>query len=116
MQNVDEEVNFDVSESIVIIGFGQMGQVLANFLSTPLVSGVDSDLVGWPYIGFDLNPAVVKVLNRDFIRNWLGLFFLNMFVGFCGRNQGNKVSRYCMEMDLGHRFCSLQVFHLLKQS
>lgn len=84
-------MNYDVSESIVIIGFGQMGQVkvilffffpciekvvlsglvsysvdmilqvLANFLSTPLVSGVDSDLVGWPYIGFDLNPAVVKV-------------------------------------------------------
>nr|UNQ45078.1 K+ efflux antiporter 3 [Olimarabidopsis pumila] len=57
-ERIDEEVNFDVSESIVIIGFGQMGQVLANFLSTPLVS--DSDLVGWPYIGFDLNPAVVK--------------------------------------------------------
>uniref|UniRef100_A0A1J3D1N1 K(+) efflux antiporter 3, chloroplastic n=1 Tax=Noccaea caerulescens TaxID=107243 RepID=A0A1J3D1N1_NOCCA len=55
---IAEDVNFDVSESIVIIGFGQMGQVLANFLSTPLVS--DSDLVGWPYIGFDLNPAVVK--------------------------------------------------------
>ncbi|EOA20009.1 hypothetical protein CARUB_v10000273mg [Capsella rubella] len=55
---IGEDVNFDVSESIVIIGFGQMGQVLANFLSTPLVS--DSDLVGWPYIGFDLNPAVVK--------------------------------------------------------
>lgn len=27
MQNVDEEVNFDVSESVVIVGFGQMGQV-----------------------------------------------------------------------------------------
>lgn len=36
--------------------------MLANFLSTPLVSGVDSDLVGWPYIGFDFNPAVVKVV------------------------------------------------------
>ncbi|VVB15989.1 unnamed protein product [Arabis nemorensis] len=35
-------------------------EVLANFLSTSLVSGVDSDLVGWPYIGFDLNPSVVK--------------------------------------------------------
>lgn len=88
LQNEDEEVNFDVSESIVIIGFGQMGQVkslslsisflgkkswscgfiqvLANFLSTPLVSGVDSDLVGWPYIGFDLNPAVVKVWKHSF--------------------------------------------------
>ncbi|KAJ4876423.1 hypothetical protein Rs2_41441 [Raphanus sativus] len=64
-ENVDEEVNFDVSESIVIIGFGQMGQVLANFLSTPLVSGVDSDLVGWPYIGFDLNPAVVKESRKQ---------------------------------------------------
>ncbi|RID45473.1 hypothetical protein BRARA_I02200 [Brassica rapa] len=64
-ENEDEEVNFDVSESIVIIGFGQMGQVLANFLSTPLVSGVDSDLVGWPYIGFDLNPAVVKESRKQ---------------------------------------------------
>ncbi|VVB07812.1 unnamed protein product [Arabis nemorensis] len=60
VEKLDENVNYDVSESIVIIGFGQMGQVLANFLSTPLVSGVDSDLVGWPYIGFDLNPSVVK--------------------------------------------------------
>ncbi|KFK30993.1 hypothetical protein AALP_AA6G054600 [Arabis alpina] len=59
-ERIVENVNYDVSESIVIIGFGQMGQVLANFLSTPLVSGMDSDLVGWPYIGFDLNPAVVK--------------------------------------------------------
>ncbi|ESQ38115.1 hypothetical protein EUTSA_v10028445mg [Eutrema salsugineum] len=59
-ERIGEDVNYDVSESIVIIGFGQMGQVLANFLSTPLVSGVDSDLVGWPYIGFDLNPSVVK--------------------------------------------------------
>ncbi|XP_010455787.1 PREDICTED: K(+) efflux antiporter 3, chloroplastic-like [Camelina sativa] len=60
---IGEDVNFDVSESIVIIGFGQMGQVLANFLSTPLVS--DSDLVGWPYIGFDLNPAVVKESRKQ---------------------------------------------------
>ncbi|CAA7054175.1 unnamed protein product [Microthlaspi erraticum] len=60
---IPEDVNFDVSESIVIIGFGQMGQVLANFLSTPLVS--DSDLVGWPYIGFDLNPAVVKESRKQ---------------------------------------------------
>lgn len=64
-ENVDEEVNFDVSESVVIVGFGQMGQVLANFLSTPLVSGVDSDLVGWPYIGFDFNPAVVKESRKQ---------------------------------------------------
>ncbi|CAH2071646.1 unnamed protein product [Thlaspi arvense] len=62
---IEEDVNYDVSESIVIIGFGQMGQVLANFLSTPLVSGVDSDLVGWPYIGFDLNPAVVKESRKQ---------------------------------------------------
>lgn len=36
-------------------------QVLANFLSTPLASGLDGDLIGWPYVAFDLNPSVVKV-------------------------------------------------------
>lgn len=36
-------------------------QVLANFLSTPLASGLDTDMVGWPYVAFDLNPSVVKV-------------------------------------------------------
>lgn len=36
-------------------------QVLANFLSTPLASGLDGDAMGWPYVAFDLNPGVVKV-------------------------------------------------------
>ncbi|XP_065870634.1 K(+) efflux antiporter 3, chloroplastic [Euphorbia lathyris] len=52
--------NFDSSEPVVILGFGQMGQVLANFLSAPLTAGVDADLSGWPYVAFDLNPSVVK--------------------------------------------------------
>lgn len=55
-----ELVSFDGSEPVVIVGFGQMGQVLANFLSTPLASGIDSEPVGWPYVAFDLNPSVVK--------------------------------------------------------
>lgn len=36
-------------------------QVLANFLSTPLASGVDGDFMGLHYVAFDLNPSVVKV-------------------------------------------------------
>ncbi|KAJ7968354.1 K(+) efflux antiporter chloroplastic-like [Quillaja saponaria] len=55
-----ETVDFNASEPVVILGFGQMGQVLANFLSTPLASGGDSDSVGWPYVGFDLDLKVVK--------------------------------------------------------
>ncbi|KAJ8764789.1 hypothetical protein K2173_009194 [Erythroxylum novogranatense] len=55
-----EMVNFNIREPIVILGFDQMGQVLANFLSTPLASGGDGDNPGWPYVAFDLNPSVVK--------------------------------------------------------
>ncbi|XP_031390985.1 K(+) efflux antiporter 3, chloroplastic isoform X1 [Punica granatum] len=62
-QNV-EAVNFDAREPVVILGFGQMGQVLANFLSAPLASGIDGDLSGWPYIAFDLNPSVVKASRK----------------------------------------------------
>ncbi|KAA8545699.1 hypothetical protein F0562_020850 [Nyssa sinensis] len=57
-------VNFDASEPVVILGFGQMGQVLANFLSTPLASGVDGDAMGWPYVAFDLDPSVVKASRK----------------------------------------------------
>ncbi|XP_057989532.1 K(+) efflux antiporter 3, chloroplastic isoform X2 [Hevea brasiliensis] len=56
-----EMVNFDASEPVVILGFEQMGQVLANFLSAQLAAGVDGEVVGWPYVAFDLNPSVVKV-------------------------------------------------------
>ncbi|KAG5526179.1 hypothetical protein RHGRI_032454 [Rhododendron griersonianum] len=52
-------VNFDASEPVVILGFGQMGQVLANFLAAPLASGVD-DVAGWPYVAFDIDLSVVK--------------------------------------------------------
>ncbi|MBA0799351.1 hypothetical protein Gohar_009872 [Gossypium harknessii] len=62
--DADEMVNFDASEPVVIIGFGQMGQVLANFLSTPLASGVDGDFMGLQYIAFDLNPSVVKASRK----------------------------------------------------
>lgn len=55
-----EDVNFDATEPVVILGFEQMGQVLANFLSAPLASGSDGDSVGWPYVAFDLDPTVVK--------------------------------------------------------
>ncbi|KAF4381031.1 hypothetical protein F8388_011953 [Cannabis sativa] len=59
-QEAAEMVNFEASEPIVILGFGQMGQVLANLLSTPLAAGVDSDSLGCPYVAFDLDPSVVK--------------------------------------------------------
>lgn len=57
---VPEIVDYGASEPVVILGFGQMGQVLANFLSTPLASGLDGDNVGWPFVAFDLDPKVVK--------------------------------------------------------
>ncbi|KAE8721839.1 K(+) efflux antiporter 3 [Hibiscus syriacus] len=60
----DVTVNFDASEPVVIIGFGQMGQVLANFLSTPLAAGVDGDFMGLHYIAFDLNLSVVKASRK----------------------------------------------------
>ncbi|KAM3742562.1 hypothetical protein ACB098_07G077400 [Castanea mollissima] len=52
--------NFDASEPVVILGFGQMGQVLANFLATPLASGLDGDSVGQAYVAFDLDVSIVK--------------------------------------------------------
>lgn len=59
----DDSVNFDASEPVVIVGFGQKAQVLANFLSTPLASGIDGD-AGWPYVAFDLDPSVVKTSRK----------------------------------------------------
>ncbi|KAI4367164.1 hypothetical protein MLD38_022932 [Melastoma candidum] len=59
-EKVIEIANFNARDPVVILGFGQMGQVLANFLSAPLASGVEGDLSGWPYVAFDLNPSVVK--------------------------------------------------------
>ncbi|KAK3137042.1 hypothetical protein QOZ80_5BG0446860 [Eleusine coracana subsp. coracana] len=55
-----ETVNYGATEPIVILGFGEMGQILAKFLSAPLSFGLDQDVEGWPYVAFDLNPAVVK--------------------------------------------------------
>ncbi|KAL6847190.1 hypothetical protein ACP4OV_023043 [Aristida adscensionis] len=55
-----ETVNYGATEPIVILGFGEMGQVLAKFLSAPLAFGLEEDTEGWPYVAFDLNPAVVK--------------------------------------------------------
>ncbi|GFP86834.1 k(+) efflux antiporter 3 chloroplastic [Phtheirospermum japonicum] len=60
----DDSVNFDASEPVVIVGFGQKAQVLANFLSTPLVVGSDNRDVGWPYVAFDLDPSVVKTSRK----------------------------------------------------
>ncbi|KAK9942856.1 hypothetical protein M0R45_008501 [Rubus argutus] len=59
-----DTVNFNSSEPVVIVGFGQMGQVLANFLSTPLASGIDGEALGWPYVAFDLDPSVVKASRK----------------------------------------------------
>ncbi|OEL26897.1 K(+) efflux antiporter 3, chloroplastic [Dichanthelium oligosanthes] len=60
-----EMVNYGATEPIVILGFGEMGQVLAKFLSAPLSFGLDQDAEGWPYVAFDLNPAVVKSARRS---------------------------------------------------
>ncbi|KAL2254503.1 K(+) efflux antiporter 3, chloroplastic [Sesamum indicum] len=60
---IDGSVNFDASEPVVIVGFGQKAQILANFLSTPLASGIDGD-AGWPYVAFDLDPSVVKTSRK----------------------------------------------------
>ncbi|XP_071696809.1 K(+) efflux antiporter 3, chloroplastic-like [Rutidosis leptorrhynchoides] len=68
-ENVEEEnktsevANFDATDPVVILGFGQMSQVLANFLSTPLASGIDGD-AGWPFVAFDLDPSVVKASRK----------------------------------------------------
>ncbi|GKV23811.1 hypothetical protein SLEP1_g33504 [Rubroshorea leprosula] len=59
-----EMVDFSASEPVVILGFGQMGQILANLLSTPLASGVDREIMGCPYVAFDLNPSVVKASRK----------------------------------------------------
>ncbi|XP_019421720.1 PREDICTED: K(+) efflux antiporter 3, chloroplastic isoform X2 [Lupinus angustifolius] len=59
-----EAVNFDASEPVVILGFGQMGQVLANFLGNPLASRGDSGAMGWPYVAFDLDHKVVKAARK----------------------------------------------------
>ncbi|KAL0559812.1 hypothetical protein IC582_000189 [Cucumis melo] len=59
-----DTVNFDATEPVVIVGFGQMGQVLANFLSTPLASGIDGNTPGWPYVAFDIDLSVVKTSRK----------------------------------------------------
>ncbi|KAL1534441.1 K(+) efflux antiporter 3, chloroplastic [Salvia divinorum] len=59
----DDSVNFDATEPVVIVGFGKKAQVLANFLATPLASGIDGD-AGWPYVAFDLDPSVVKTSRK----------------------------------------------------
>ncbi|KAH0457379.1 hypothetical protein IEQ34_012694 [Dendrobium chrysotoxum] len=59
-----EPVNFEATDPVVILGFGQMAQVLANFLSMPLASGCESDTIGWPYVVFDLNLSEVKAARR----------------------------------------------------
>ncbi|KAJ0966329.1 hypothetical protein J5N97_027467 [Dioscorea zingiberensis] len=63
-EKADDAINYDATEPIIILGFGQMGQVLGNFLSTPVAYGVDADSIGWPYVAFDLNPVVVKKARK----------------------------------------------------
>lgn len=62
-ENIMEE-NFEVNEPVVIVGFGQMGQVLANFLSAPLASGAGGDSAGWRFVAFDLDPGRVKAARK----------------------------------------------------
>ncbi|KAL0365248.1 UNVERIFIED_CONTAM: K(+) efflux antiporter 3, chloroplastic [Sesamum angustifolium] len=62
---IDGSVNFDASEPVVIVGFGQKAQILANFLATPLAAGIDGDAIaGWPYVAFDLDPSVVRTSRK----------------------------------------------------
>ncbi|KAG6554856.1 hypothetical protein Mapa_003439 [Marchantia paleacea] len=63
-EDMEGVTNFEASEPVVILGFGQMGQVLANFLSTPLASGLGGDAAGWPYVAFDLDPGRVKAARK----------------------------------------------------
>lgn len=56
--------NYEANAPVVIIGFGSMGQVLANFLSTPLAAGLGGDSAGWPYVAFDLDPGRVKAARK----------------------------------------------------
>ncbi|VAI26855.1 unnamed protein product [Triticum turgidum subsp. durum] len=58
-----EEANYGATEPIVILGFGEM--VLAKFLAAPLSFGLERDTEGWPYVAFDLNPAVVKSARKS---------------------------------------------------
>ncbi|WJX15203.1 hypothetical protein P8452_05380 [Trifolium repens] len=65
-QKDSEMINFEVNEPVVVLGFGQMGQVLANLLSNPMASGGDSsDGIGWPYVAFDIDPRVVKAARKQ---------------------------------------------------
>ncbi|VAI26853.1 unnamed protein product [Triticum turgidum subsp. durum] len=65
LQKPAEEANYGATEPIVILGFGEMGQVLAKFLAAPLSFGLERDTEGWPYVAFDLNPAVVKSARKS---------------------------------------------------
>eukprot|EP00850_Spirogloea_muscicola_P015217 SM000115S23896 [mRNA] locus=s115:2248:8946:- [translate_table: standard] len=55
---------YDAADPVVIIGFGQMAQVLANFLATPLAAGGGVVGAGWPYVAFDLDPSRVKAARK----------------------------------------------------
>lgn len=83
-------------------------QVLANFLSTPLTSGLDTDMVGWPYVAFDLNLSVVKVRKScpkfnysDKFSRWSNAFW-NFLFGFL------VWSIWCLGLEL--LFCGLLQF------
>ncbi|PWA70196.1 phosphoglucan phosphatase DSP4, amyloplastic [Artemisia annua] len=36
-----------------------MIQVIPNFLSTPLATGINGE-AGWPFVAFDLDPSIIK--------------------------------------------------------
>uniref|UniRef100_A0A7N0T0N9 RCK N-terminal domain-containing protein n=1 Tax=Kalanchoe fedtschenkoi TaxID=63787 RepID=A0A7N0T0N9_KALFE len=59
-----EMVDFNASDPVVILGFDQTGQVLANFLSTPLATGLDGNFEGWPYVAFELDLSIVKASRK----------------------------------------------------
>ncbi|CAM8926701.1 unnamed protein product [Rhodiola kirilowii] len=59
-----EMVDFNAMDPVVILGFDQTGQILANFLSTPLASGLDGNFEGWPYVAFELDLSIVKASRK----------------------------------------------------
>ena len=55
-------------------------QVLANFLSTPLASGIDGNALGLNYVAFDLDLSIVKVSVICQIQKALLLIWLNWMI------------------------------------
>lgn len=54
----DGESGVPDSRAVVICGFGELGQTLANMLESPLAMSLERGCV--PYIAFDLQPSRLR--------------------------------------------------------